>query len=64
VLRRDLNLPRQTRKLVSRSSGVERTRQLALAYTRKAREAVAVLPDTDAKVALEVLSEQLTENVR
>jgi len=41
---------------VSRSSGVERTRQLAQSYTRKARDVIAILPDSNAKSALDVLT--------
>ena len=44
-----------------RSSGVERTRELAQAYADKAKEVLALLPDSDAKVALEVLTERVVK---
>jgi len=47
------------RELVRRSSGVERTRELALAHADKAREVLQFLPDSDAKGALEVLTERV-----
>ncbi|KAH9858285.1 terpenoid synthase [Lenzites betulinus] len=49
------------RDLVRRSSGVERTRDLARAHADKAREVLAVLPDSDAKAALEVLTERVVK---
>ncbi|EMD42329.1 hypothetical protein CERSUDRAFT_102674 [Gelatoporia subvermispora B] len=49
------------RDLVRRSSGVERTRDLARAHADKAREVLAVLPDSDAKGALEVLTERVVK---
>lgn len=54
------NLP-QARDLVRRSSGVERTRALALSYADKAREVLELLPDSDAKMALEVLTERVVK---
>lgn len=51
----------QARELVRRSSGVERTRDLALSYSDKAREVIALLPDSDAKTALEVLTERVVK---
>ncbi|KAF8899148.1 isoprenoid synthase domain-containing protein [Infundibulicybe gibba] len=41
---------------VRRSSGVERTRHLALEYANKARHLLLALPDSDTKVALDVLA--------
>ncbi|KAI0815346.1 terpenoid synthase [Irpex lacteus] len=49
------------RELVRRSSGLERTRDLAKAYADKAREVLALLPDSDAKSALEVLTERVVK---
>ncbi|EGO31135.1 hypothetical protein SERLADRAFT_444711 [Serpula lacrymans var. lacrymans S7.9] len=49
------------RDLVRRSSGVERTRDLALAHADKAREVLGLLPDSDAKIALEVLTERVVK---
>ena len=51
----------QARDLVRRSSGVERTRELARAHADKAREVLAVLPDSDAKGALEGLTERVVK---
>lgn len=51
----------QARDLVRRSSGVERTRALALSYADKAREVLELLPDSDAKMALEVLTERVVK---
>nr|GAT59770.1 predicted protein [Mycena chlorophos] len=47
------------RDLVRRSSGVERTRDLARAHSEKAREMLQLLPDSDAKSALEVMTERV-----
>ena len=44
-----------------RSSGVERTRELARAHAEKAREVLGVLPDSEAKGALEVLTERVVK---
>ncbi|KII93947.1 hypothetical protein PLICRDRAFT_49942 [Plicaturopsis crispa FD-325 SS-3] len=49
------------RDLVRRSSGVERTRDLARAHAEKAREVLGYLPDSDAKTALEVLTERVVK---
>ncbi|KAL4252450.1 FPP/GGPP synthase family protein [Abortiporus biennis] len=49
------------RDLVRRSAGVERTRNLALAYAGKAREVLSALPDSDAKSALEGLTERVVK---
>ena len=51
----------QARDLVHRSSGVERTRELASAHAGKAHEVLAVLPDSDAKGALEALTERVVK---
>ncbi|EIW87082.1 terpenoid synthase [Coniophora puteana RWD-64-598 SS2] len=45
--------------LVRRSSGVERTSQLAQAHADKAREVLAFLPPSDARTALEALTERV-----
>jgi len=47
------------RDFVRRSSGVERTRDLARAHADKAREVLSYLPDSDAKGALYVLTERV-----
>ena len=52
---------RQARDLVKRSSGVERTRELALAYARAARDALQPLPESEAKQALEALTERVVK---
>jgi len=49
------------RDLVRRSAGVERTRDLARRHADKAREVLALLPDSDAKGALEVLTERVVK---
>ncbi|KAI9057033.1 terpenoid synthase [Trametes sanguinea] len=49
------------RDLVRRSSGVERTRDLARAHADKAKEVLSVLPDSEAKGALEVLTERVVK---
>ena len=49
----------QARDLVRRSSGVERTRALALAHTDKARELLQLLPESDARHALEALADRV-----
>jgi hypothetical protein len=49
----------QARDLVRRSSGVARTRELARAHSEKARELLQLLPDSDAKVSLEILTERV-----
>ena len=51
----------QARDLVRRSSGVERTRELARAHADKAREVLSVLPESEAKGALEVLTEKVVK---
>lgn len=45
--------------MVRRSSGVERTRDLAQAHADKALEVLQRLPASDARRALEVLSERV-----
>ncbi|KAL6304923.1 terpenoid synthase [Sparassis latifolia] len=49
------------RDLVRRSSGLERTRDLARKHAEKAREVLALLPDSDAKSALEELTERVVK---
>ncbi|KZV67643.1 terpenoid synthase [Peniophora sp. CONT] len=49
------------RDLVRRSSGVERTRALALAHADKALAALQHLPESDARSALEVLTERVVK---
>jgi hexaprenyl-diphosphate synthase len=49
----------QARDIVLRSSGVQRTRELAQAYADKAKEVLQVLPDSDAKASLEALTERV-----
>ncbi|EPT03469.1 hypothetical protein FOMPIDRAFT_1116165 [Fomitopsis schrenkii] len=49
------------RDLVRRSSGVARTRDLARTHAEKAREVLVMLPDSDAKSALEVLTERVVK---
>lgn len=50
----DIDLATQ---LVQQSSGVERTRLLALSYAEKAREVLALLPESDTRLSLEALTE-------
>ncbi|KAJ6520251.1 terpenoid synthase [Mycena sanguinolenta] len=47
------------RALVRRSSGVARTRELAKAHADKARELLLGLPESEARAALEVLTERV-----
>jgi hexaprenyl-diphosphate synthase len=47
--------------MVRRSSGIERTRDLARAHADKAREVLAVLPGSEAKEALHVLTERVVK---
>lgn len=54
----------QARDLVRRSSGVERTRDLARAHADKAREVLQLLPASDARRALEILSERVIKRTR
>jgi hexaprenyl-diphosphate synthase len=49
----------QARELVRRSSGVQRTRELAQQHADKAREVLQALPDSEAKDALDVLAERV-----
>lgn len=51
----------QARDLVRRSSGVERTRDLARAHADKARDVVRLLPESEARHALEVLTERVVK---
>jgi len=52
------------RDLVRRSSGVERTRELAYVHAEKASEVLQYLPDSDAKAALHVLTERVIKRTR
>ncbi|KAJ7594526.1 isoprenoid synthase domain-containing protein [Mycena floridula] len=47
------------RECVRKSAGVERTRTLALAYAKQARDVLESLPDSDAKIALQTLTERV-----
>ncbi|ESK94395.1 hexaprenyl pyrophosphate synthetase [Moniliophthora roreri MCA 2997] len=47
------------RDYVRRSSGVERTRQLAIEYANQAKTVLQPLPDSDAKGALEALTDRV-----
>ncbi|KZT27555.1 terpenoid synthase, partial [Neolentinus lepideus HHB14362 ss-1] len=49
------------RDLVRRSSGVERTRDLAQAHADGAKEVLRLLPESDAKNALEALAERVVK---
>jgi hexaprenyl-diphosphate synthase len=51
----------QARDLVRRSSGVERTRDLARAHADKAKEVLDFLPDSDARSALKVMTERVVK---
>ncbi len=51
----------QARDLVRRSSGVERTRALACTYADKALETLQHLPESEARSALEVLTERVVK---
>ena len=51
----------QARDLVRRSSGVERTRELACTYADKALETLQHLPESEARGALEVLTERVVK---
>lgn len=53
--------PAQARDLVRRSSGVERTRELACRYADKALETLQHLPESEARGALEVLTERVVK---
>jgi hexaprenyl-diphosphate synthase len=54
----------QARDLVRRSSGVERTRELAYTYADKALETLQHLPESEARGALEVLTERVVKRTR
>ncbi|KAL0067567.1 coq1 putative hexaprenyl diphosphate synthase [Marasmius tenuissimus] len=47
------------RNLVRKSSGVERTRDLAIEYANQAKKVLEPLPDSDAKAALEALTDRV-----
>jgi len=53
------SIPPQARDYVLRSSGVQRTRALAQAYADKANEVLRELPESQAKVGLEMLTERV-----
>ena len=55
------NIGSQARSIVAQSKGVERTRELAEAYAAKAREVLDLLPDSDAKEALAVMTEKVVK---
>lgn len=52
-----LTLSVQALTLIHASSGVARTRELATAHAEKAREVLQMLPQSDARDALEALTE-------
>ena len=54
----------QARDYVRRSSGVERTRELAQAHADKAKELLSYLPDSDAKNALYALGDRVVKRTR
>jgi len=51
----------QARDYVRRSSGVERTRELAQAHADKAKELLSYLPESDAKNALYALGDRVVK---
>lgn len=55
------DIRRQARRIVAQSKGVARTRELAEAYAAKAREVLELLPDSDAKEALAVVTEKVVK---
>lgn len=55
----DLSISLQARDYVSRSSALQRTRTLAQEYADKAKEVLRDLPESEAKSALEVLTERV-----
>jgi hexaprenyl-diphosphate synthase len=57
----DMGARGQARDLVRRSSGVERTRVLACGYANKALEILQHLPESEARGALEVLTERVVK---
>ncbi|KAK0487081.1 isoprenoid synthase domain-containing protein [Armillaria novae-zelandiae] len=64
LMQRKFNQPGDVelaRDYVRKSSGVERTRDLALAYAKQARDVLAPLPDSDAKGAPEALTERVVK---
>jgi len=54
----------QARDYVRRSSGLERTRELAQDHADKAKEVLSHLPDSDAKNALSALSDRVVKRTR
>ena len=55
----NLSFCSQARDYVLRSSGVQRTRALAQAYADKANEVLQELPESQAKVGLQMLTERV-----
>lgn len=53
------SIPPQARDYVLRSSGVQRTRALAQEYADKANEVLQELPESQAKVGLQMLTERV-----
>ncbi|KIK61808.1 hypothetical protein GYMLUDRAFT_578403 [Collybiopsis luxurians FD-317 M1] len=47
------------RNLVRKSAGVERTRELAIAYATRARDVLQALPESDARAGLEALTDRV-----
>jgi hexaprenyl-diphosphate synthase len=47
----------QARDYVARSSALQRSRALAQTYANKAKEVLAELPESEAKMALKVLTD-------
>ncbi|TFK77509.1 terpenoid synthase [Pluteus cervinus] len=50
----------QVLNYVNKSSGIERTRTLAEAYADRARQTLQLLPESDTRLALEALTDQVT----
>ncbi|PWN49920.1 hypothetical protein IE53DRAFT_369349 [Violaceomyces palustris] len=51
-------------KLVAKSNGLKRTADLAREHSRRAQEALDVLPDSPAKEALSRLNQQVIKRVK
>ncbi|KAE9398250.1 terpenoid synthase [Gymnopus androsaceus JB14] len=56
---RELGDVELARDLVRKSAGVERTRALAIAYATQARDVLQPLPESEARAALEALTERV-----
>ncbi len=52
-------LSQQARDLISRSSGAERTAVLAATHAKAAKDSLLGLPESDARTALEELTDQV-----